>query len=65
MLALAVGRPTETPFVVSGGAIGGRPVPGVPGVWPPAVEQSSSEAAGLQLSKGGGASETYFYSYMS
>lgn len=39
-------------FVLSGGAVGGRPVLGVSGVRPSAVEQSAAEAAGLQLGEG-------------
>jgi len=39
----------KAPFVLVGGAVGGRPVLGVSGVRPSAVEQSASEAAGLQL----------------
>lgn len=42
----------KAPFVFSGGAVGGRPLSGVPSVRPSAVEQSASEAAGLQLGQG-------------
>ncbi len=45
-------RKTEALFVLSGGAVGGRLVFGVSGVRPSAMEQSASEAAGLQLGEG-------------
>lgn len=38
----------EAPFILSGCAVGGRPVPGVPDLRPSAVEQPASEAARLQ-----------------
>lgn len=51
----------KTHFVLSGSEVGGRPVLGVSGVRPSALEQSASEAAGLQLGEGTCYRKTYFY----
>lgn len=45
---LVAHRATKALFVLSGRAVGGRPLFGVPSVRPSAVEQSAAEAAGLQ-----------------
>lgn len=47
-LSLVAHRGTKALFVLSGRAVGGRPLFGVPSVRPSAVEQSAAEAAGLQ-----------------
>lgn len=46
--SLVARRGTNALFVLSGCALGGRPLFGVPSVRPSAVEQSAAEAAGLQ-----------------
>lgn len=53
---------TEAPFVLSGGEAGGRSVLGVSGVRPSAVEQSASEAAGLQLGERTCTRKIFFFS---
>lgn len=55
---------TEAPFVLSGGEAGGRSVLGVSGVRPSAVEQSASEAAGLQLGERTCTRKIFFFSQL-